>query len=398
MGAQESSRSLIERAAQRISSAFSLEPERPEEKQPEKSPEDGDVTKADAAVAPVPQSPPTPTETSAAEPSPAEPPAAQMPEAGPVTLPPAPEAEPVRPPFRPEIIASVPRGAPSPEQAAPAAPESPAQQAVPFRQLQPHAQPAASEVRPARERRRSQSAMIDLDRLRQGGFIVPDDAPTRVAEEFRIVKRQLLRKALPSSPDLIPNGNLLMVTSTQPGEGKTFCSINLALSIASERDLTVMLVDADVARPQLLSALDIEADKGLIDVLVDDRLDVADCLLRTNIDNLTVLPAGRPHPGATELLSSDKMAALLQEMARRYHDRIVIFDSSPVLASSAPGVLAARMGQILFVVEADRTRETQVMEALSLISDCRNISMLLNKSRFMGGKVRFGSYYEYYRS
>ncbi len=219
-----------------------------------------------------------------------------------------------------------------------------------------------------------------------------------MAEEFRIVKRQLLRKALPSSPDLIPNGNLLMVTSTQPGEGKTFCSINLALSIASERDLTVMLVDADVARPQLLSALDIEADKGLIDVLVDDRLDVADCLLRTNIDNLTVLPAGRPHPGATELLSSEKMTALLKEMARRYHDRIVIFDSSPVLASSAPGVLAARMGQIMFVVEADRTRETQVMEALSLISDCRNISLLLNKSRFMGGKVRFGSYYEYYRS
>lgn len=250
----------------------------------------------------------------------------------------------------------------------------------------------------ARERRRSQTAMIDLDRLRQGGFVVPDDAPTRVAEEFRIVKRQLLRKALPSSPDLIPNGNLLMVTSTQPGEGKTFCSINLALSIASERDLTVMLIDADVARPQLLSALDIEADKGLIDVLVDDRLDVADCLLRTNIDNLTVLPAGRPHPGATELLSSQKMTALLKEMARRYHDRIVIFDSSPVLASSAPGVLAARMGQIMFVVEADRTRETQVMEALSLISDCRNISLLLNKSRFMGGKVRFGSYYEYYRS
>ncbi len=257
--------------------------------------------------------------------------------------------------------------------------------------------PEAAEQR-AREKRRSQTAVIDLDRLREGGFIVPDDAPTRVAEEFRIVKRQLLRKALPSSPDLIPNGNLLMVTSTQPGEGKTFCSINLALSIASERDLTVMLVDADVARPQLLSALDIEADKGLIDVLVDDRLDVADCLLRTNIDNLTVLPAGRPHPGATELLSSEKMASLLKEMARRYHDRVVIFDSSPVLASSAPGVLAGRMGQIMFVVEADRTRETQVMEALSLISDCRHISLLLNKSRFMGGKVRFGSYYEYYRS
>ncbi len=325
MGAEESSKSLIERAARRISEAFSPEPET--------------------------DSPPPPAAREA--------------------VPPLDDPE---PPPRDESD-------PLPLTEAEEAPE-----------LAP-----AADMRP-RDRRRSQLAMIDLDRLRQGGFIVPDDAPTRVAEEFRIVKRQLLRKALPSSPDLIPNGNLLMVTSTQPGEGKTFCSINLALSIASERDLTVMLIDADVARPQLLSALDIDADKGLIDVLVDDRLDVADCLLRTNIDNLTVLPAGRPHPGATELLSSEKMAALLKEMARRYHDRIVIFDSSPVLASSAPGVLAARMGQIMFVVEADRTRETQVMEALSLISDCRNISMLLNKSRFMGGKVRFGSYYEYYRS
>jgi protein-tyrosine kinase len=355
MGAEESARSLIERAAQRISDAFALEPEaqRPEDRRADE-PAAGTRQPTAASAVQAPAAPLAAVPSSA--PSHVDPPAAE-----------APAAPAERRSYRPVQVVSP-----------------------------PSVEAPSTAPRPAR--RRSQSAMIDLDRLRQGGFIVPDDAPTRVAEEFRIVKRQLLRKALPSSPDLIPNGNLILVTSTQPGEGKTFCSINLALSIASERDLTVMLVDADVARPQLLSALDIDADKGLIDLLVDDRLDVADCLLRTNIDNLTVLPAGRPHPGATELLSSEKMAALLQEMARRYHDRIVIFDSSPVLASSAPGVLAARMGQIMFVVEADRTRETQVMEALSLISDCRNISMLLNKSRFTGGKVRFGSYYEYYRS
>jgi len=246
--------------------------------------------------------------------------------------------------------------------------------------------------------RRSRVANIDLNHLRRGGFIVPDDAPTRVAEEFRIVKRQILRRALKSSPDRIENGNLILVTSTQPGEGKTFCALNLALSVASERDLTVLLVDADVARPQLLSAMGLEADRGLIDVIVDDRIDIADCLMRTNIENMTVLPAGRPHPGSTELLSSERTAALIKELSQRYDDRIIIFDSSPVLASSAPGVLAQLVGQIGFVVEADRTRESQLMEALTLISECRHISLILNKSRFMGGKVRFGSYYEYYQS
>lgn len=246
---------------------------------------------------------------------------------------------------------------------------------------------------------RSRQVNIDLDHLRRGGFIVPDDAPTRVAEEFRIVKRQLLRRAMAATQAGASDaGNMILVTSTQPGEGKTFCSINLALSIASERDLTVLLVDADVARPQLLSALGVEADQGLIDVIVDDRVDLADCMLRTNIENLSILPAGRPHPSATELLASDKMTGLVQELGRRYDDRIVIFDSSPVLASSAPSVLALHVGQLMFVVEADRTRETQLMEALSLVSECPDISLLLNKSRFMGGKVRFGSYYEYYRS
>lgn len=246
--------------------------------------------------------------------------------------------------------------------------------------------------------RQSRRVEVDLDHLRRNGFLVPDDPPTRLAEEFRVIKRQLLRRALPGGPDKIDNGNMLLVTSTQPAEGKTFCAINLALSIASERDLTVLLVDADVARPQLMEALHVDADKGLIDVIVDERVSFSDCMLRTNIDNLSLLPAGRPHPAATELLSSEKMGEMVEELARRYSDRIIIFDSSPVLASSAPGVLAQHVGQTMFVVEADRTRETQVIEALSLISECKNINLLLNKTRFMGGKVRFGSYYEYYRT
>jgi protein-tyrosine kinase len=244
----------------------------------------------------------------------------------------------------------------------------------------------------------SREVHIDIDFLREGGFIVPDDTPTRVAEEFRIVKRQLLRNTTKAMETGSRAANLVLVTSTQPGEGKTFCAINLALSLASERDFSVLLVDADVARPQLLGALGLEADRGLIDIVVEDDIELADCLLRTNIDNLSILPAGRHHPAVTELLASDKMEAFLHELGDLHRDCIVIFDSSPVLASSAPSVMAQHVGQTVFVVEAERTRETQLIEALSMISECRNISLMLNKCRFMGGKVRFGSYYEYYRS
>jgi len=243
--------------------------------------------------------------------------------------------------------------------------------------------------------RRSRREIIDLARMREMGFIIPDQEPTRTAEEFRIVKRQILLKAFGVGDMSVPNGNLILVTSAQPREGKTFCAINLAMSIASERDLTVLLVDADVARPSVLKGLGLPEGKGLVDVILDEKVELADCLIRTNIENLSVLPAGRAHPLATELLASDRMGDIVEEIAKRYPDRVIIFDSSPVLANSAPSVLAMHVGQVLFVAEADRTRETQMQESLSLLSGCKNINLLLNKSPFSGGKEKFGSYYGY---
>jgi receptor protein-tyrosine kinase len=243
--------------------------------------------------------------------------------------------------------------------------------------------------------RRSRREVIDLARMREMGFIIPDQEPTRTAEEFRIVKRQILLKAFGVGDMSVPNGNLILVTSAQPREGKTFCAINLAMSIASERDLTVLLVDADVARPAVLKGLGLPEGKGLVDVILDDKVELADCLIRTNIENLSILPAGRAHPLATELLASDRMGDIVEEIAKRYPDRVIIFDSSPVLANSAPSVLAMHVGQVLFVAEADRTRETQMQESLSLLSGCKNINLLLNKSPFSGGKEKFGSYYGY---
>jgi len=214
-------------------------------------------------------------------------------------------------------------------------------------------------------------------------------------EEFRIVKRSLLLNAFSKGDSAIKNGNIVLVTSTQPNEGKTFCAVSLALSMAAERDLTVLLVDADVAKPDVLNTLGVKGGKGLIDVIENKDMDLSECLLKTNISNLTILPAGKKHKLTTELLASDRMGEIIDEIARRYHDRIIIIDSPPVLASSAASVLAMHVGQILYVIEAERTREEELNDAFKMIEKCKNINLLLNKARFTAGKKKFGSYYGY---
>jgi protein-tyrosine kinase len=256
-------------------------------------------------------------------------------------------------------------------------------------------EPVDGEFDADKAQRQSRLGEIDLVSLRESGYIVPDSPATVTAEEFRLVKRHLLVNAFNKGVGAIRNGNLILVCSAQPNEGKTYCAINLALSIASERDLTVLLVDADFAKPEILSTLGLEGGKGLIDVIADPTLDLADCLIRTNVENFSVLPAGRQHHLTTELLASERMGQIIEEIAQRYRDRVVIFDSPPALASSAASVLAMHVGQTLFVVEADSTREQQLKEALSLISSCKNTYLLLNKTRFNTGGRKFGSYYGY---
>ncbi|MGB3722177.1 MAG: XrtA-associated tyrosine autokinase [Pacificimonas sp.] len=243
--------------------------------------------------------------------------------------------------------------------------------------------------------KQSRQGKIDLAALRDLGYVVPDSPATATAEEFRIVKRQLLINAMAEGDRKIENGNLILVCSSQPNEGKTFCATNLALSIASERDVTVLLVDADFAKPEILSTLGLEGGKGLIDVVADPSIELSDCLIKTNIENFSVLPAGRQHNLTTELLASERMGEMIDEIARRYSDRIVIFDSPPCLASSAASVLALHVGQVLFVVEAETTRDAELRDGLSMMSVCDNVSMLLNKARYAGIGRRFGTYYGY---
>jgi protein-tyrosine kinase len=233
---------------------------------------------------------------------------------------------------------------------------------------------------------------IDLDRLRQAGMVMPNGERTPVAEEFRFIKRPLLDLALRTGEGALRHGNLIMVTSSLPGEGKTFCAINLALSIAMEMDHTVLLVDADVARPSVLDALGLDADRGLMDLLRDDTLALADVMIKTSVDTLSIVPAGISRPNATELLASQSMKRLLEEIATRYHDRIVIFDSPPLLLTSEAHVLVEQMGQVVVVVEAETTTQNAVRESLHRIENCRNVSLIYNKANTFAQPEAYGYY------
>ena len=248
------------------------------------------------------------------------------------------------------------------------------------------AAPAAEQAAPRPAQKFSTRRVeLDLNRMRDLGMVTAAGGRTRLLEDFRVIKRPLLQRAFAERKDGDKPGNLIMVTSSLPGEGKTYCAINLAMSIAMELDHTVLLVDADVARPSVLRSLGLPAHRGLMDILLDDKVDMADVMLRTNVDTLTILPAGTSTPRATELLASSSMTTLLHEIANRYRDRIVIFDSPPLLLTSESRVLASHMGQIVLVVEAQTTTQHAVQEALRQLDGNQNVNLIYNKTREFPG-------------
>lgn len=237
---------------------------------------------------------------------------------------------------------------------------------------------------------------LNLAKLAADGFVTPGMPRSRIADEFRIVKRPLIANASGKMASPIKNGNLIMVTSAVPGEGKTFSAVNLAMSIATELDQTVLLIDADVARPSLPRTLGLPAGKGLLDALENKSFDLGQALIRTNVEKLTVLPSGTQYAHATELLASDAMVKLLHEMANRYQDRIIIFDSPPLLVTTEARVLATHMGQILFVVRAESTLQSEVKRALATIETCPVKMILLNQARTVAqGAYGYGYGYGY---
>jgi len=242
----------------------------------------------------------------------------------------------------------------------------------------------------------SPELVLDRGRLAGFGIAIPSAARSRTVEEFRLVKRNLVGAW--SQSDLMADhrsSRLIMVTSARPGEGKTFTSLNLALAFASERSVKALLVDVDTQRSTVPEILGIGGEKGIVDVLAGD-LELPEVLIQTNIPNLMILPAGRGGPHVPELLSSREMSALLEELTQRLPDHYLIIDTPPCMASSDAAALAPLVGQIVFVVEANNTQQGEIEAALSTLSTCPRISLLLNKSDSLATE-HFGSYgYNYH--
>lgn len=232
-------------------------------------------------------------------------------------------------------------------------------------------------------------ADIDLIRLQQQGMVTPEGGRTAVAEDFRLIKRPLLRNVRERQGY---HSNLIVVTSAMPREGKTYCAINLAMSIAMEMDNTVLLVDADVAHSSLLKVLGLPSHPGLMDILLGEKSELAEVILKTNVPGLSILPAGGTNKHATELLASRSMSRLLTDIAERYADRIVIFDAPPLLTTTEASVLAAQMGQVLVVVESETTTQRALREARGRLEQSPNIGLLFNKSTAFSGAEYHGHY------
>jgi protein-tyrosine kinase len=234
---------------------------------------------------------------------------------------------------------------------------------------------------------------IDFGMLEKKGFVSTNPQRQLINEEFRAIKRKLLDNAFGPLSKSLKNSNIIMVTSSRHGEGKTFTAINLALSIALEKDKTVLLVDADVIRPSMMKTLELERKQGLMEYLLGGNQDISEVMYKTNLDNLRIIPAGQSHHLSTELLASEKMFEAVEEFANRYTDRVVIVDTPPLLGINETTILANLAGQALVVTQESKTKLADIEEAVRHLNPEMAIGFVVNKSERINTK---GLGYEFY--
>ena len=270
----------------------------------------------------------------------------------------------------------------------PAEPEARAPEPRPAPPVRPPASAEAVELSG-----RAGSIDVDLDRLRSQGRLASEALASRTEEEFRRIKWPVLNAIMQREGSTPARNNMILVTSAVPGEGKTFTALNLALSIAREQDWHVLLLDADLAQPALTGSLGLNGRAGLTELLLNPDLAIADVIYATNIDGLSVMAAGRRAANAPELLSSERMATVVERWHRPATPTVVVVDSSPVLATNEAQVLSRYAGQILMVVRADFTEQRVVKEALGLLDRTKPVSSVLNRVEPSLVSRYYGYYY-----
>ena len=235
---------------------------------------------------------------------------------------------------------------------------------------------------------------INLEELDERGFVSVSNARKLINEEYREIKRKLLRNAFGALSKTLKNSNIIMVSSARPSEGKTFTAINLALSFAAEQDKTVLLVDADVLKPNVTRTLRVNPGEGLMEYLLDENKDISDVLYRTNVDKLRIIPAGQTHHLSTELLASERMNETIDEFSNRYPDRIVIIDTPPLIGINESAVLASFAGQAVIVTEEGRTKLNDINNIVDRLNPDMAVGFVVNKA--VNESADNGNYYGYY--
>ncbi len=290
--------------------------------------------------------------------------------------------------------ADKPKGSTPGRQEPEAAATNTVEKAAKERVSMPHADPGRSVVSESKAKKsKNKKITLDYTSLSAMGYVVPDSDSKQLAEEYRIIKRPVVRNAFGKGAAPIAHGNLVSIASSLPSEGKTFTAFNLGMSIASEMDATVLLIDGDVLKASLSKLIGAEANRGLIDLLEDPACDVSDVMLDTQNPKLKIIPAGTSSTKSTELLASEAMESLLSDLAERYKDRIILFDSPPILATSEASVLNQLMGQVLLVVEAGNTPVDAVHDSIGRLDTDKAVGLILNKSRDSKTGGYLGSYY-----
>lgn len=233
---------------------------------------------------------------------------------------------------------------------------------------------------------------LDMAALERAGLVVGHKVRTRISEEFRITVGHILRSLQTNYSPGRGSPNVLMVTSARPGEGKSFSTLNLAGSMAQHTQREVLLVDVDAKQRSISVELGLGDRPGLLDMSTNPSLRVEDVIVRTAIPHLSVVPIGSGHTIGSELTAARPMSTLIERVARRFPNAIVLLDAPPCLSTSDPSTLAPYVGQIVMVVEAEKTQRNEIIAALDLIKACPAITLMLNKIK-LTTSYTFGAYH-----
>jgi exopolysaccharide/PEP-CTERM locus tyrosine autokinase len=235
---------------------------------------------------------------------------------------------------------------------------------------------------------------IDEDAMREAGLIAPVAEQRLFEDEYRVIKRPIIANAFGKRSDLVENGYAVLVSSALSGDGKTFTCINLALSIAREQDVNVVLVDADTRKPHISSLFDARHEKGLLDYLDGSVESIGEIELPTSAEGLSVIPSGTSKHNATELLSGRRMSEFFEDMHARYPDKLILIDSSPLLQTTESPALVSSVGQIVVVVQAGVTSKVAVTDALATLDQTKPVNLVLNQVRHSKGTGYYGGYFD----